>query len=311
MTQAGKNDTQRTAVITNIQGFSIHDGPGIRTVVFFKGCPLSCRWCANPECISAEPQIGYLKPLCSNCGTCFDICPNEAIHEGDGVHRIDYDRCIACGDCVDHCAYGALVRYGEPKTVAEVWDTVRRDKIFYDSSGGGITVSGGEPLLWPGFVRELFELCRGERINTCIETCGLVARKALIEVLPYTDHFLFDLKHMDTDAHTGYTGHPNGRILENAVWIVEQDVDIVFRQPLIPGVNDSIGNIEATADFISNLGKDGIKLELMPHHRMGQSKYKALAMKFLMDGTGAAEKEMVESVKKEYLDRGIHCTISR
>ena len=300
-----------SAIITNIQGFSIHDGPGIRTVVFFKGCPLSCKWCANPECLSGKPQIGFIETLCTECGECYGACPNEAIRQGKGVHRIDYARCNSCGECLDHCSYGALVRYGESRTVADVWDAVRRDKMFYDSSGGGVTASGGEPLLHAGFIRELFELCRGNRIDTCIETCGFAAREALMEVIPVTDHFLFDLKHMDPDVHKTYTGRSNRPILENAALIVEHGVDIVFRQPLIPGMNDSIGNIEATAVFLSGLGKSGARLELMPYHRMGRGKYGALNMKYPMDGAGAAADEMVESVRTAYQERGIRCTVSR
>jgi len=311
MMQTGETVPQKSAVITNIQGFSIHDGPGIRTVVFFKGCPLSCWWCANPECLSAKPQIGFIKTLCTDCNTCFDTCPDEAILKGNNGHRIDYSRCNACGECVDSCSYEALVRYGKSRTVENVWDAVRRDKMFYDSSGGGVTASGGEPLLQSGFVRELFELCRGEQIGTCIETCGLVAREALLEVIPVTDHFLFDLKHMDPDLHGKYTGQRNDPILENAVLLMDHDTDIIFRQPLIPGMNDSIENIEATADFLSGLEKNDIKLELMPYHRMGQSKYGALGMKYPINGTDPAGKEMIESVKRSYIDRGIRCTISR
>ena len=307
----GKSVTKQSAIITNIQGFSIHDGPGIRTVVFFKGCPLSCRWCANPECLTAEPQIGFIKTLCANCGTCSDICPNGAIREEEGIHRIDYDRCNACGDCVDHCGYGALLRYGELKTVAEVWDTVRRDKIFYDSSGGGVTASGGEPLLRAGFVRELFERCREERIDTCIETCGMAARESVLDVIPVTDHILFDLKHMDPDIHNKYTGQPNSLILENAALILEHGVDTIFRQPVVPGINDMDENIEATVNFLSGLGGSEVRLELMPYHRMGESKYRALNMKYLMNGTRPAGEEMIESIKRAYLDRGISCKISR
>ena len=311
MKNTGEIVSPQTAVITNIQGFSIHDGPGIRTVVFFKGCPLSCPWCANPECLSGMPQIGFMEALCTDCGQCLDSCAYDAIRKGEGVHRIDYSRCNACGDCLERCGYGALVRYGESKTVADVWDAVRRDKMFYDTSGGGVTASGGEPLLRAAFVRELFILCRGEQINTCIETCGLAGRDALTDVIPVTDHFLFDLKHLDSQIHNRHTGQPNGQILDNAAWIVEYGADIVFRQPLIPGLNDNIENIDATAAFLSGFGKPDIRLELMPYHRMGWSKYKALDMKYPMNGTDAAGSEMVESVRKAYLERGICCTISR
>jgi pyruvate formate lyase activating enzyme len=301
----------QSAIITNIQGFSIHDGPGIRTVVFFKGCPLSCKWCANPECLSGKPQMGFIETLCTDCGKCLEICANNAIQRGEGEHRIDYSRCTSCGNCRDHCYYGALIRYGESMTIAEVWDAIRRDKIFYDNSGGGVTVSGGEPLLWAAFVRKLFELCRQELIHTCVETCGLADPEAVLEVMPLTDHFLFDLKHMDSDSHRKHTGQSNNQILRNAALILEQGADVVFRQPLIPGVNNSIENIEATARFLTSLGTNAIRLQIMPYHRMGQSKYKALNILYTMEGLGAADDEQVEAAKNAYIDRGINCTISQ
>jgi pyruvate formate lyase activating enzyme len=301
----------RSAIITNIQGFSIHDGPGIRTVVFFKGCPLSCQWCANPECLSAAPQMGFIETLCTDCGKCLGICTNNAIRHTEGEHRVDYSRCTSCGHCSDNCYYGALVRYGASMTVAEVWDAIRRDKMFYDNSGGGVTVSGGEPLLWSKFIRELFELSHQELINTCIETCGLADPEALLDVIPVTDQFLFDLKHMDSDVHKKYTGQPSRQILKNAALIMEHGADVVFRQPLVPGINDSLKNIEATAEFLTGLGKSATRLQLMPYHRMGQSKYKALNMPCIMEKLAMADDEQVESVKKAYIERGINCTISR
>jgi len=303
--------TPQSAVITNIQGFSIHDGPGIRTVVFFKGCPLSCKWCANPECVSAKPQMGFIETLCAYCGTCLETCINNAIRRPEGGHRIDYSRCKSCGNCRDHCYYGALVRYGEFMTVAEVWDAVKRDKMFYDSSGGGVTASGGEPLLWASFVRELFEISHQELIDTCVETCGLADREALLEVIPVTDRFLFDLKLMDTDTHRRYTGRSNIQILRNAALVLEHGADVIFRQPLIPDVTDSIRNIEATVGFLTSLGKKAARLQIMPYHRMGQSKYKALNRRNPMEGVGAAEDERVEAVRKAYIERGIDCTVSR
>jgi pyruvate formate lyase activating enzyme len=301
----------QSAIVTNIQGFSIHDGPGIRTVVFLKGCPLSCQWCANPECLSGKPQMGFIKTLCADCGKCLEICTNNAIQRIEDRRRIDYSRCAACGSCMDHCYYGALVRYGASMTVAEVWDAVKRDKMFYNNSGGGVTVSGGEPLLWAKFVRELFELSHQEPIDTCLETCGFGDPEALLKVIPVTDHFLFDLKHMDPDTHRKYTGQPNSQILRNAALVLEQGADVIFRQPLMPGVNDSIGNIEATAGFLISLGKNAMRLQIMPYHRMGQNKYKALNMPYPMEGFGAANDAQVEAVQKAYIDRGINCTISR
>jgi pyruvate formate lyase activating enzyme len=303
--------SSQSAIITNIQGFSIHDGPGIRTVVFFKGCPLSCQWCANPECLSGKPQIGFIETLCADCGKCREICTNNAIRHMEGQHRIDYSQCKACGDCKDQCYYGALVQYGESMTLAEVWDAVKRDKMFYDSSGGGVTVSGGEPLLWAAFVRELFELCRKEPINTCVETCGFADPQTLLEVIPVTDYFLFDLKHMDPDVHRKHTGQSNTLIMGNAALLLEHGADVVFRQPLIRGVNDSIRNIEATARFLISLGKKATRLEIMPYHGLGASKYRALNMVYNMNGVAAADDKEVEAVRNSYLRYGLECTISR
>jgi pyruvate formate lyase activating enzyme len=299
------------AVITNIQGFSIHDGPGIRTVVFFKGCPLSCQWCANPECLSGAPLLGFIATLCAKCGKCQEVCTNDAIRHGDGEHRIDYSRCKSCGNCRDQCYYGALVRYGGSMTLDEVWDAVRRDKMFYASSGGGVTVSGGEPLLRPEFVRALFELCHQEGIDTCVETCGFVDSDALLEVIPVTDHFLFDLKHMDSDVHKQYTGQFNVQILKNAALVADRGADVVFRQPFIHGVNDSMESIEATARFLAGLGRNAARLQIMPFHRMGQSKYKALNMHYTMEGFCAVDDEKVEDAREAYIRFGINCTISR
>jgi pyruvate formate lyase activating enzyme len=311
MNMRGESIPARTAVITHIQGFSLHDGPGIRTVVFFKGCPLSCRWCANPECLSAEPQIGFLETLCTRCGRCADACPAGAIRTGEGAHRIDYARCTCCGACVEVCPGGALVRYGERMTAAEVWDEVRRDRMFYRSSGGGVTASGGEPLARAGFVRELFELCRAGDVDTCIETCGYAGREALEEVLPVTDHFLFDLKMIDPARHRECTGLENGPILENARLLVQSGADVLFRQPVIPGLNDSPEDIEATAAFLSGLGMKEPRLELMPYHRMGQSKYRALGVQYQMEELGADGDARAEEVRAAYLQRGIRCTVSR
>jgi pyruvate formate lyase activating enzyme len=301
----------QSAIITNIQGFSIHDGPGIRTVVFFKGCPLSCEWCANPECLSGKPQTGYIETLCARCGKCLEACVHNAIQHAEGAHRIDYSRCRSCGHCRDQCCYGAIVLYGESMSVDEVWDAVGRDRMFYDHSGGGVTVSGGEPLLHPSFVRELFELCRREGIDTCVETCGHVDPEALLEVIPVTDHFLFDLKLMDPEAHRKHTGQSNFRILQNAALLTGRGADVLFRQPLIPGISDSIDNIDATARFLAGLGPNATRLQIMPFHRMGQSKYRALNLLYTMEDCGVPDDTLVEAARKAYVQRGIDCSVSR
>jgi pyruvate formate lyase activating enzyme len=297
------------AVITNIQGYSIHDGPGIRTVVFLKGCPLRCRWCANPECISPEVQVGFISSLCTNCHKCFSVCPENALTDDGLSHRIDYSRCTGRGKCADVCDYGALVRYGTEMSALEVFEAVRRDKMFYDTSGGGVTVSGGEPLLQAHFVKALFELCKADGINTCIETCGCVPSQNLLDVLPLTDYLLFDLKHMDADIHSRYTGQPNNIILKNAALAAEKGADILFRIPLIPGVNDDEDNINATAGFILGLpGRHSV--QLMPYHRLGDSKYKALNLLNTMSDKQIMTQEQINAVQQRFISRGVDCSVS-
>ena len=299
-----------SALIANIQGYSIHDGPGIRTVVFLKGCPLRCRWCANPENLEDRVRVGFLANLCKHCARCAGACPRGAILP-DEDKRIDRTRCDECGLCVDACFYGALVRYGKEMTAAEVFDKVRRDKMFYDTSGGGVTVSGGEPLTHADFVAELFTLCRGEGIHTCVETCGCVPRSAFEKVLPLTDMFYFDLKLMDGGLHRAYTGQGNENILANARFLAERGAKLLFRQPLIPGVNSPEENVRATAAFIRGLGREDLALQLIPYHRMGISKYAALDIPYTLEDMRPMAAEDVEAVRALYEACGVPCTVSK
>ena len=299
------------AVVTNIQGYAIHDGPGIRTVVFLKGCPLRCRWCANPENLVPEVQAGFLGKLCQTCGACAGACRRGAILPGPGVYRIDRARCDGCCRCADACNYGALVRYGREMDAEAVFRQVRRDKLFYEESGGGVTVSGGEPLRWPDFLLELFTLCRGEGISTCVETCGFAPWAALQSLLPVTDWFYFDLKQPDDRLHRLYTGQSSAPILENARKLAAAGARLLFRQPLVPGVNDDGESIARTADFLRSLANGPGALQLMPYHRAGLSKYEALAMDYAMAETPVMAAERIEEIKNDYLARGVPCTISR
>ena len=331
------------APITNIQGYSIHDGPGIRTVVFFKGCPLRCKWCANPENLDAGVQVGFLKNLCVNCGRCAGggggsntgasvsnsggngsivgnvagvggggggKCPEGAIVPGEGVYRIDREKCTGCGSCVGSCYNGALVRYGEMTTPEAVFAKVRRDKMFYDSSGGGVTVSGGEPLIYPGFVFELFSACADAGIDTCVETCGFVPAEAVRRVLPVTGLFLFDLKSMDPAVHMSITGQSNDLILENARLVASEGRGVLFRLPLIPGINDGDDNIGETAEFVKSLAVVSAELQIMPYHRAGQTKYDALSMVCETAGTEIMDAAGIEAVRQKFIDNGVDCTIS-
>ena len=300
------------SLVTNIQGFSIHDGPGIRTVVFFKGCGLECRWCSNPECISPLPEVGFIKNLCTLCGRCLDACPNGALTFGeDGYPDIDRSRCSGCGECSAACSYSAIIRYGKPMDAGGIFDAVIGDQMFYDSSGGGVTVSGGEALLHYKLVRELFQKCRRAGIGTCVETSGHVTPSAVWQVLPYTDYVLFDLKLMDPEKHRSYTGKTNKHILESAGIVAGSGVEMLFRMPLVPGINDDAENIRETAAFLHGLGSSACRIELMPYHRYGKGKYESLDREYTLSGVPAPGPEEMDSVRKQFESLGITCTISR
>jgi pyruvate formate lyase activating enzyme len=298
-------------LVTNIQGYSIHDGPGIRTVVFLKGCGLECQWCSNPECISPHPEVGFFKTLCTKCGRCADVCPAGAlVYEADKFPLIVRKKCTGCGACSSVCSYKAFVLYGKPMNAEEIFNAVIRDKMFYEASGGGVTVSGGEALLQPQLVSDVFEKCRQSGIHTCIETSGYAAEEALKKVLLYADYVLYDLKLQYSGKHQRYTGKPNSLILENAKVVAESGIEKLFRMPLIPGVNDDTQNIKETADFLHRLGNKVTRIELMPYHRLGKGKYESLDKEYLLPGVLSPEPEQVELVKKAFEDRGITCTVS-
>jgi pyruvate formate lyase activating enzyme len=301
-----------TSLVTNIQGYSIHDGPGIRTVVFLKGCGLECQWCSNPECISPRPEIGFIKTLCTKCGKCAEVCPNGALdYQAGKLPRIDRAHCNGCGECSSACSYKALVLYGKVMDTEEIFDVINRDKIFYEASGGGVTVSGGEALQQPQLVYELFKKCRQAGINTCIETSGYAAESALRQALPYTDYILYDIKYMNSVKHRKYTGKPNTLILSNAKTVAESGVETLFRMPLIPGINDDEQNIKETADCLHGLGNNVLRLELMPYHQLAKGKYESLDKKYPLLDVRSPEPEHLESIKKAFESFGIVCTISK
>lgn len=270
-----------TAPVFNIQTYSIHDGPGIRVTVFVKGCPLRCLWCANPESNLAKSQLMVYLNKCTGCGACVDKCPKGAIslHVDGNSAKAHTDRraCVDCGACVEVCPADARELSGKDMNVREVLDVILKDKLFLDDSGGGMTLSGGECLMYPDFAEALFYASKQEGLTTAIETCSYAAREVVDQVFQYVDICLLDVKHMDSETHKKLTGVPNERILDN-IRHVYHDLhkDVTIRVPVIPGYNDSPENIAATARFAAEeLGRD-VHVHLLPYHRMGESKNESL-----------------------------------
>lgn len=263
------------ANIFNIQKFSIHDGPGIRTVVFFKGCPLRCIWCANPESQKKMPQLSVISNNCIKCGACVEVCPYTAITmEIDGV-SIDRRLCDDCGMCAGECYSKSIKLMGKEMTTDEVLKKISEDKVFYENSNGGYTLSGGEPLFYDDFCLELASKCKEVGFSGAIETSGYGDTDKFKQLCEMLDLVFFDIKHMDTHKHKELTGVPNKKIIYNLKEIQDTAKEVIIRTPIIPDINDDIKNIEATARLCLELDK--VKTwEVMPYHKLGEHKYESL-----------------------------------
>jgi pyruvate formate lyase activating enzyme len=277
-------------VVFNIQRFSLHDGPGIRTTVFLKGCSMSCFWCHNPEGQHPEPELRYFPERCIACGQCVISCPNQAHEMHDGAHVFLRDKCELSGLCVETCHPRALQMEGRVMTVGQVMDEILPDRPFYESSGGGVTLSGGEPALSKDFAREILEQCKANRLHTAIETCGEVPWTSLETLLPFTDMIMADIKHLDSSVHQRATGRPNDRILSNARRLASSGKTIIFRTPVVPSVNDTEEAIVQIAIFVRELiklsrsagqnGRGEIKYELLTFHKLAAGKYPSLGLDY-------------------------------
>ena len=258
------------ARIVDVKHFAVHDGPGIRSTVFLKGCPLRCLWCHNPESVRQEPELAVLSSKCVRCGACASVCPCHRIE--NGVHRLDRRLCRGCGTCLEACLHDALVLYGRRVTPEEICREVLADRIFYRESGGGVTVSGGEPLLQAEFCAELFSRLRGEGIHCAVDTCGEIPWEAFETVLPRTDLFLYDLKQMDPEKHRRCTGVSNQRILANLQRLSEPEKPVDIRMRVVPGFNDAEADFAAAGTFLSGL-RNIRGVRLLAYHSFARSKY--------------------------------------
>ena len=284
-----------TGEIFDIKKYAIHDGPGIRTTVFFKGCPLSCWWCHNPEGIKRTAERLYRQDRCIGCKECIQVCSHDAIADSADRPKWDPSRCEYCKTCALVCPTEAVTFVGKTMSVDDVIAEITKDTVFYDESNGGVTISGGEPLMQPQFLLKLLEGCGHLDLHRTVDTSGYADTKTLLQVAACTELFLYDLKHMDPEKHFKYTGVSNEKILENLKCLSEHGADIIVRLPIIPGINSHDENIDRTGAFISSLS--GIRcVNILPYHCAAITKYKNFNMEYSSSDVEPPSKDQLESI---------------
>ncbi|MEG2411494.1 MAG: choline TMA-lyase-activating enzyme [Clostridium sp.] len=299
---------ERKATIFNIQKYNMYDGPGVRTLIFFQGCPLRCKWCANPEGLIKKNRVMLKRSSCINCGACVSVCPVgiHSISNETMNHEVNRDiDCIGCGKCTDACLNSAITIVGEVKTISELLKIVEEDRTFYDVSGGGVTLGGGEVLMQPEAACSLLMACKQEGINTAIETCGYAKLESVLKVAEFTDLFLFDIKHINSDKHFEFTGVRNEQILENLQALLHGKYNVQIRMPLLKGVNDCQEDIEKVMEFLMPFSdyKNFKGIDLLPYHKMGVNKYNQLGMEYPIEGDPSLDDvdlDKIESWIKKY-----------
>ncbi|MBQ7292206.1 MAG: glycyl-radical enzyme activating protein [Clostridia bacterium] len=280
------------ARVIEIKRFAVHDGDGIRTTLFLKGCPLACVWCHNPEGIGSAPQLAYMADKCIGCGSCVSGCPSGAHSVKDGLHIFEREKCIGCGKCEEECPVNALKFYGREMSVEELLPLLTEDREFYENSGGGVTLSGGECLCHPDFCAELLARLKEQGIHTAVDTCGAVSREAIDKVMPYTDVFLYDVKAIDGEIHKKCTGRDNALILENLKYIDGCGKQIEVRYPYVPDYNS--GEAEKIGEFLSGL-KNLTAVRVLAYHKYAGSKYSSLDMENKLPERMPTEEEVEEA----------------
>jgi pyruvate formate lyase activating enzyme len=292
-------------IIFDIERFAIHDGPGIRTTLFLKGCPLACWWCHNPESISPRPQLAFFEEKCIGCGKCFEVCPN-GVHEklDDGSRAMHRERCDLCGRCVETCFAEALVIQGRELSVSEAVAELRKDAPFYETSGGGITLSGGEPMRQAVFSTAVMEACKKERMHTALDTSGQAPWEDYERILPFVDLVLYDFKVADAEAHRKFTGVSNDLIRENLARIDGKGIPIEIRIPLIPGINDDKKGVEDSARFLARF-RNISSVVLLPYHALGETKYQQGGRSYRLAGLAAPSRDHMEEIAGWMKDLGL------
>ncbi len=289
-------------LIFDLKRMAVDDGPGIRTTVFLKGCPLHCLWCASPESIGKRPQLVFHEKKCIHCGRCVTVCPTAAQEMDAQGRRVRWERCNACGGCAEVCPSLALRLIGKWMTAEEVFRKIEEDKVFYDNSGGGVTISGGEPTLQVNFLRELLEKCRQAGICTALDTSGHVEWAHLERIVDLVDLFLYDLKHLDAERHARLTGVSNLLILENFQRLRQRRKTVIVRFPLIPGGNDSTDNILAMIEYLK---RGSEKLEILPFNLAAGSKYELLGRRFPLADTASQSETELARIEAVFQEAGI------
>lgn len=305
---------ERKARIFNIQKYNTHDGDGVRTLVFFKGCPLRCLWCSNPESQRPGPQIMVQQRLCANCGACAAACPAGVHVMTAQGHGIDAEKdCLGCGRCEEACPSSALSLIGKPMPVSQIADIVEEDRPFYEMSGGGVTLSGGEALMQPEAAVSLLSACRERGINTAVETSGYVRPETLLEAAAHTDLFLYDLKHMDPERHRGLTGAHNALVHENLRLLLDRRHNVKVRLPLLKGVNDGEAELRDVAAFLAPYrGYGNFKgIDILPYHKLGVGKYAQIGRLYELAGDPSLSEGDIARVSASFADGGFHVSVLR
>ncbi|WP_296879118.1 glycyl-radical enzyme activating protein [Thomasclavelia sp.] len=291
--------------IFNIQKFSIHDGPGIRTTVFFKGCPLKCKWCSNPESQSTKIQILYDQTKCIHCLNCLNSCPNQAISLINDLIVIDDRKCIGCLTCINSCFQEALSYEGKKSDVDSIVDECLKDLDFYEESNGGVTISGGEAMCQPGFLKQLVLKLKEHNLHVAIETTGYIDTKTFQELAPLFDLLLFDVKHVNNQKHQEGTGVTNDLIKANLNWLIANNINVLPRIPVIPGFNNTLDDAKEIATYLAKINIK--KVQLLPFHQFGEKKYDLLNRDYSLKNIKALYPEDLADYQKVFIDNQIDC----
>lgn len=298
-----------SALTFDIKRYAINDGPGIRITIFLKGCPLNCHWCHNPESISPQVQKLFTRSKCIGCGECVKVCPSEACRLAKEEIITVKELCTLCGKCAEVCPTLATEMSGHKQTVAELLEIIEKERPFFDQSGGGVTFSGGEPLLYPEFLCDILDACGERNIHRCIDTAGLVKTETLLDVAKRTDLFLFDLKHMDSAKHKQWTGVGNELILHNLCALAESGAMVQIRIPLIRGVNADRDNIAAAARFIASLPGAKKPINLLPYHNIASGKDQRLGLSRDQSSMSEPTDEEIAAAVATFAQSGLTATV--